>query len=86
MKSSVKKIGILVFGWILILAGIAGLFLPLFQGVLFIFAGLYLLSRESETARHFLERLKQRYPGLDRRLRRIGDRFRHPGRRDREKN
>lgn len=86
VKSSAKKILILVSGWILILAGIAGLFLPFFQGVLFLFAGLYLLSRESETARSFLDRLKRRYPGLDRRLREVRDKVKNFGRRDRDGN
>lgn len=56
--------------------GTVGLFLPFLQGVLLILAGLYLLSRESETARSWLDGLRRRYPGLDRRSREISRRAR----------
>lgn len=71
MRRSVKRILTLALGGILVLLGIAGLFLPFLQGVLLILAGLYLLSRESETARSWLATLKRRFPGLDRRSREI---------------
>ncbi len=49
-----------VAGWGLILAGIAGLFLPFLQGILFLVMGLALLSRDSPWARRWLERIKER--------------------------
>ena len=83
MQSSVKRVLTLVLGWALVLLGIAGLVLPFLQGVIFLFAGLYLLSRESKTARYWLDRLKSRYPGVDRRLREIRWRTRKYLRRNR---
>lgn len=48
----------LVAGWILVVVGVIGLFLPVLQGFLFIFSGLALLSTESPWARRLLTRLK----------------------------
>ena len=64
MARLAKRIAILALGWVFILFGIVGLFLPILQGVLFLLIGLALLSSESKTARRLLERLRARYPGL----------------------
>jgi len=60
-----------VFDWVaglsLIVLGIVGLFLPVLQGVLFILAGLAILSSHSPLALRILEALKAR-------LRRVRDR------------
>jgi uncharacterized membrane protein YbaN (DUF454 family) len=61
MAAQLRRIAILTLAWLFILLGILGLFLPFLQGVLFLFIGLLLLSRESETARRQLERLRARY-------------------------
>ncbi len=68
MARLAKRIAILALGWVLILFGIVGLFLPILQGFLFLLIGLALLSSESKTARRILERLRARYPGLSERL------------------
>jgi uncharacterized membrane protein YbaN (DUF454 family) len=70
MERQVKKILTLVVGWTLIAVGVVGLFLPFLQGILFILLGLYLLSRESELARSWLERGRRRFPKVDARLKR----------------
>ncbi len=57
-----KKIGILIIGWFFIGLGILGLFLPLFQGILFILIGLSILSSRSTLVRRFLKRLENRFP------------------------
>jgi uncharacterized membrane protein YbaN (DUF454 family) len=62
MAAQLRRIAILTLAWLFILLGILGLFLPFLQGVLFLFIGLLLLSRESETARRQLKRLRARYP------------------------
>ncbi len=67
-KSFVIRIALLILGWILILLGIAGLFLPVLQGILLIVAGLWVLSLESKTARRLLERIRHRFPRLDSKL------------------
>jgi uncharacterized membrane protein YbaN (DUF454 family) len=55
---------ILTAGWALVVLGTVGLALPLLQGVLLILLGLYVLSRESRTARRLHDRLLARHPGL----------------------
>ncbi len=59
---TIKKIGLLIIGWLFIGLGIIGLFLPILQGVLFILIGLAILSSRSETIKRFLEHLEERYP------------------------
>jgi hypothetical protein len=56
----------LVFGlgWIFLGLGLAGLFLPGLQGVLFLAVGLVLLSREAAWARRWRDRLFARFPSL----------------------
>jgi uncharacterized membrane protein YbaN (DUF454 family) len=68
MERQVKKVVVLVIGWMLIALGVVGLFLPVLQGVLFILLGLYVLSRESETAHRWLQRGRRRYPRVDAKL------------------
>jgi uncharacterized protein len=64
MVTITKKIILLTLGWLFVLVGIAGLFLPLLQGILFIFIGLIILSKESKVARDILHHLKEKHPGL----------------------
>jgi uncharacterized membrane protein YbaN (DUF454 family) len=59
---AIKKIGLLIIGWLFIVLGVLGLFLPFLQGVLFILIGLGILSSRSETIKRFLKRLEERYP------------------------
>jgi uncharacterized membrane protein YbaN (DUF454 family) len=64
VKQKLKRIGILIVGWGFIVLGIAGLFLPILQGVLFILIGLLILSTEYVWAHNLLEKLRQRFPKL----------------------
>jgi uncharacterized membrane protein YbaN (DUF454 family) len=57
-----KKIALIVLGWIFLLVGIIGLFLPFLQGVLFIMIGLAILSSRSETIQRLLRHIEQRHP------------------------
>ena len=68
VKRHIRRITVLVLGWTLIGLGIIGLFLPILQGVLFILLGLYVLSRESETARVWLHKIRDHHPAVDERL------------------
>jgi uncharacterized membrane protein YbaN (DUF454 family) len=79
MKKHIRRVAVLTLGWALIAFGIVGLFLPVLQGVLFILLGLYVLSRESETARRLLHRVRDRHPALDRKLREWGRKWRERG-------
>jgi hypothetical protein len=46
MQKVIVKIFVTILGYILLILGIIGLFLPVLQGILMIFAGLTLLSTE----------------------------------------
>lgn len=62
MRARVKRIAIEVFGWIFIVLGIAGLFLPVLQGILFLLIGLFILSTQYAWAHRLLHRLRERFP------------------------
>jgi uncharacterized membrane protein YbaN (DUF454 family) len=70
-RTPLKRALILILGWVLVILGVVGLFLPFLQGVLFLLAGLYVLSLESKIARSWLERFRKRHPGTDRLLRKM---------------
>ena len=64
MKSALKRALLLIVGWGFVLVGIAGLFLPILQGVLMILIGLFILSSEYVWAHHLLQKVKARFPKL----------------------
>jgi uncharacterized protein len=64
MRTAAKRIAVLLVGWGFVLLGIAGLFLPVLQGILFILIGLIILSSEYVWAHKLLQRLRQRFPSL----------------------
>ncbi len=64
MQAWIKRVVALVVGWAFILLGIAGLFLPVFQGVLFLIIGLFILSSEYVWAHQLLQKLRDRFPML----------------------
>ena len=66
MRAAAKRLAVLLLGWGFILLGIAGLFLPVLQGILFLLIGLIILSSEYVWAHKLLQRLRQRFPGLSR--------------------
>ncbi len=64
MRTAVKRVGVLMLGWAFILLGIAGLFLPVLQGILFLLIGLFILSTEYVWAHKLLQRIRQRFPRI----------------------
>jgi uncharacterized protein len=76
-----KRIVLEITGWAFIVLGIAGLFLPVLQGILFLLIGLSILSAEHHWARRWISKLRQRFPEADRKLRRfLGKHAKHiPG-------
>src|SRR5690348_14983574 len=64
MRTAAKRIAVLLLGWGFVLLGIAGLFLPVLQGILFILIGLFILSSEYVWAHKLLQKLRQRFPKL----------------------
>ncbi|MBI3475059.1 MAG: PGPGW domain-containing protein [Acidobacteria bacterium] len=64
MNRAVKKALALVAGWVFIILGVIGLFLPFMQGVLFIIIGLTILSSEYVWAHHLLTKVRTRFPRI----------------------
>ncbi len=76
MRRNLKRLGWLLGGWLLLVLGVAGLFLPFLQGVLFLIVGLWMISHESVWAHRLLERLRARFPQHAERIERLRARFR----------
>ena len=66
MQPRSKRILALIAGWTFILLGVAGLFLPFLQGVLFILVGIIILSAHYAWARLLLTKLRKRFPKMGR--------------------
>ncbi len=64
MRARAKRIAIEVVGWVFIVLGIAGLFLPILQGILFLLIGLFILSTQYAWAHRLLHRLRERFPRI----------------------
>ena len=64
MNIYAKRMLVLIVGWGFIVLGIAGLFLPVLQGVLFLVIGLIILSSEYVWAHHLLARLRKYFPRI----------------------
>jgi len=65
------RVLVLTAGWILVLVGIAGIFLPILQGGLSLAIGFALLSLGSQSFHLWLRRLMGRWPGLWKRMERF---------------
>ena len=57
-----KRFLILLTGWLFVLLGILGLFLPILQGILFLAIGFYLLSLESPWVHRKMDQVRERHP------------------------
>jgi uncharacterized membrane protein YbaN (DUF454 family) len=57
-----KRIVVATIGWLFLLLGIAGLFLPVLQGILFLLVGLVILSKEFRWANTLLTHISSRFP------------------------
>jgi uncharacterized membrane protein YbaN (DUF454 family) len=75
-----KKVYRHVFGWFFILLGIIGLFLPILQGVLFLFVGAIILAPEVPFFQKLIDKLEKRHPEIFEKakllLHKISERFR----------
>ncbi len=71
-----KRLLMLAAGWVFLLLGIAGLVLPILQGILFIVIGLSILSTEYGWSRKLLAKLQARFPAGDRAARRAMEKLR----------
>jgi uncharacterized protein len=68
MNARFKRLAIWWAGWGFIALGILGLFLPVLQGILFLLVGLSLLSNTSPWAAKLLNRIKERFPKISKKL------------------
>ncbi|QKG84896.1 DUF454 family protein [Kroppenstedtia pulmonis] len=71
MKKTIKYIGLQVIGWLFIVLGILGLFLPILQGIAFLIIGMLILSRTSPWAKRLIKRMEKRYPSLSKQMNKI---------------
>jgi P-type Ca2+ transporter type 2C len=62
---NLKRIALITTGWIFVVAGIAGLILPVLQGILFLLIGLVILSKEYRWAGRLLGHIRSRFPKAD---------------------
>lgn len=62
---------LIIFGSLLILLGVISLFLPFFQGILFIVLGLLVLSYASPAFRRVISLLRRYSPSFDRKFAKI---------------
>lgn len=63
--SNLKRFALLALGWLFVILGILGLFLPVLQGILFLLVGLLILAKEHRWARRLLARVRARSPHID---------------------
>ena len=68
MRTTAKKLALLLVGWGFIFAGLVGLLLPVLPGALFAIVGLLILSSEYVWANHLLQKIRARFPALSSRL------------------
>jgi uncharacterized membrane protein YbaN (DUF454 family) len=63
-----KRVSLIVLGWMFLVLGAAGVVLPVLPGILFLLIGLSILSVEYEWAKRWVLPLRRRFPFADRKL------------------
>lgn len=66
MRAHLKRYLKISVGWAFVVLGIAGLFLPILQGILFLVIGFSILASEQIWAERLLHNLRRRFPQLAR--------------------
>ena len=66
MKKLLKRCAVLVLGWMFVLGGVIGLFLPIIPGGLLLGIGALMLSSKSVWVQRMLEKVVARFPALNR--------------------
>jgi len=64
MTARLKRLLLILTGWAFVVLGIAGLFLPVLQGILFLLIGLIILATEYTWAQKLLQKLRDRFPKI----------------------
>jgi uncharacterized protein (TIGR02611 family) len=73
VRARATRIGKIILGWVFLVLGVLGLFLPILQGVLFLAIGLAILATEQVWAHRLLTWLRHRFP----RFAHVFDKARH---------
>lgn len=63
--SATRRLLMVGLGWTFVLLGLAGLVLPVLQGILFLAIGFAILARHSPWAATRVEAVRQRFPAVD---------------------
>jgi uncharacterized protein len=58
----VKSILMQILGYVFLVLGVLGMFLPFLQGFLFLFIGLLILAKYAPWAQRLLDHIEERYP------------------------
>ena len=74
----VKRVAFNAAGWLLLLVGAVGLFLPVLPGVLLVVVALALLSIEYAWARRWMSALLHRFPATEKKLQLFLARYEKP--------
>ena len=64
VRMTLRRAALFALGWILVLGGVLGLFLPVAPGAVLILAGVAVLSPQSAWLRRALEECRERFPVL----------------------
>ena len=74
----VKRVAFNAAGWLLLLVGAIGLFLPVLPGVLLVVIALSILSIEYAWARRWMSSLLHRFPAAEKKLQLFLARYEKP--------
>lgn len=74
----VKRVAFNAAGWLLLLVGAVGLFLPVLPGVLLVVIALSILSLEYAWARRWMSSLLHRFPAAEKKLQLFLARYEKP--------
>ena len=69
MGRRTKTFLLYIVGWVFLILGILGLFLPVLQGILFLAIGMVLLSYESPWFKQKIILVEKRFPKYERQIR-----------------
>jgi uncharacterized membrane protein YbaN (DUF454 family) len=64
MREAIRKPLMLALGCLSLAVGVAGAFIPVFQGWIFVLIGLAIFARESQTVRGWIRSARRRWPGF----------------------
>src|SRR4029077_66596 len=70
-EKQLQRIAVVALGWIFVLGGTVGLFIPILPGGVLIFAGALMLCPQNTWLRRALSKCRSRFPFLERTFKRF---------------